>query len=91
MKQLTLGWEIKPCGFCGHLPTPAIMRWPRGQPIDEPCTHAWTMQCTHCGASGPTMPTEEEAERAWQTSYWPSESWDCRVEKAIQDGHIKAI
>jgi hypothetical protein len=37
------------------------------------------------------MTTEEDAQKAWGTTYWPRESWDYRVEKAIQDGDIKAI
>lgn len=92
MTQLTIAFEsAKPCPYCGKNPTPAIMPWPRGQSVDAPRTHAWKMQCTFCGASGPTMTTENEALNAWQTSYTPKESWDCRVEQAIQDGTIKAI
>lgn len=71
---------IRTCPFCGERPTIAIMQWPLG--TDE---FVWTVQCTHCGASGPNLPTQHEAVDAWEAGKWAHcESWDRRVKDTKQ-------
>lgn len=57
--------ELKPCPFCGAIPTNEGEYPDKIGICQKPDTGSWTVLCTQCGASVDCFLTKNEALKAW--------------------------